>query len=62
MKKSIRNILKEFKDEDQTVQIFLKDVFAIEFEKLNSNNPQWRSELTDVIDAIIEKQVNKKSQ
>jgi|TARA_B100001964_G_C14194560_1_gene582704 hypothetical protein len=59
MKTSIKDLLKEFKDEDPTIQKLLKDVFIFENEILNSNNPQWRSEITNIIDSIIEKQTVK---
>jgi hypothetical protein len=59
MKTSIKDLLKEFKDEDPTIQKLLKDVFIFENEILNSNNPQWRSEITNIIDTIIEKQTVK---
>ena len=59
MKTSIKDLLKEFKDEDLTIQKLLKDVFIFENEILNSNNPQWRSEITNIIDSIIEKQTVK---
>jgi len=55
MKQSIKDLLKEFKNEDPDVQKFLKEVFLIENEKLNSTNPQWRSEITELVDKIIEK-------
>ena len=60
MKQSIKDLLKEFKNEDPDVQKFLKEVFLIENEKLNSNNPQWRSEITELVDKIIEKKSQKK--
>ena len=59
MKTSIKDLLKEFKDEDPTIQKLLKDVFIFENEILNSNNPRWRSEITNIIDSIIEKQTVK---
>ena len=60
MKQSIKDLLKEFKNEEPDVQKFLKEVFLIENEKLNSNNPQWRNEITELVDKIIEKKSQKK--
>jgi len=58
MKKSLKSLLKEFKDEDPFVKEFLQGVFLIENEKLNTNHSKWRSEITDKLDKIVEKKVN----
>ena len=59
MKQSIKDLLKEFNNEASDVKEFLRDVFLIENEKLNKNTPEWRSDITDLVDKIIEKKGKK---
>tara|TARA_Y100000768_G_scaffold119424_1_gene88220 strand:+ start:2962 stop:3147 length:186 start_codon:yes stop_codon:yes gene_type:complete len=55
MKKSLKSLLDEFKNEDTYVKEFLEEVFIIENEKLNTNHSKWKSDITDKLDKIVEK-------
>ena len=59
MKKSLTQIIKEFEDQDKDVKNFIKDLLLLEQSKINQNNPQWKRELMDIVDAIVEKTVKK---
>ena len=55
MKKSLKSLIDEFKNEDPFVREFLEEVLIIEKEKLNTNHSKWRSDIIDKLDKIVEK-------
>ena len=57
MKKSLKQLIEEFDDQEKDVRIFIKDLLILEKSKINQNNPQWKSALMDIIDSIVEKEV-----